>query len=226
VFFTGVEVLAPAASAAVVTFGDSITDGALSAVDANHRWPDTLAARLVPLGVGVLNAGIGGNRILNDPASALRFGVSALARFDRDVAAQPGVKWVILMEGINDLGHASPDSLPTEFVSADDIIAGMKQIIERAHACGLRIFGATLTPFEGTRSASYFTPEKEAARKKVNEWIRAGGAFDGVIDFDKAVRDPAHPDRILATYDSGDHLHPGDDGYRAMGEAVDLKLFR
>jgi lysophospholipase L1-like esterase len=226
VFLNGVEVLAPATAAAVVAFGDSITDGAASTRDANHRWPDVLAARLAPAGIGMLNAGIGGNRILNDPASAMSFGMSALARFDRDVAAQAGVQWVILMEGINDLGHATPNSLPTEQVSADDIIAGMKQIIERAHTRGLKIFGATLTPFESMRSATYFTPEKEAARKRVNEWIRTSNAFDGVVDFDQAVRDPAHPDRLLAAYDSGDHLHPSDVGYRAMGNAVDLRLFR
>jgi lysophospholipase L1-like esterase len=225
VFLNGVEVLKPASAAAVVTFGDSITDGAASTPDANHRWPDTLAARLAPLGIGVLNAGIGGNRILNDPSGQVRFGVNALARFDRDVLAQSGVRWVVLMESINDLGHANADSLPSERVTADDIIVGMKQIIERAHTRGLKIFGATLTPFENPRTG-YFTPEKEVERKKVNAWIRTSGAFDGVIDFDKAVQDPQHPDRFAAIYDSGDHLHPGDAGYKAMGEAVDVKLFR
>jgi lysophospholipase L1-like esterase len=226
VFLNGVDVMAPAASAAVVTFGDSITDGAASTVNTNHRWPDVLAARLAPLGIGVVNAGIGGNRILNDPASQVRFGVNALARFDRDVAAQAGVKWVILLEGINDLGHAGAESLPSERVDADDIIAGMKQIIERAHTRGLKIYGATVLPFERPRADSYYSPDKDAQREKVNAWIRTSGAFDAVIDFDKATRDPAHPSRIAASNDSGDHLHPGDAGYKVMGESIDLKLFR
>jgi len=228
VFLAGVDVLAPEAATAVVAFGDSITDGARSTVDANHRWPDFLAARLREKGrkLAVMDAGIGGNRILHDAQSNVRFGVSALARFDRDVLAQPGVKYVIVLEGINDLGHAGSSAPASETVSADDIIAGLKQLIERAHEHGLKIFGATLTPFEGTPFNGYFTPEKEVKRKAANEWIRTGGAFDGVIDFDKAVRDPAHPGRMLASYDGGDHLHPGDAGYKAMGEAVDLSLFK
>ena len=156
----------------------------------------------------------------------VRFGVNALARFDRDVLAQPGVKYVIVLEGINDLGHAGPSAPASETVSAEDIIAGLKQMIERAHEHGLKIFGATLTPSEGAAAKGYFTPEKEVKRKAVNEWIRTGKAFDGFIDFEKAVRDPAHPDRMLATYDGGDHLHPGDAGYKAMGEAIDLSLFK
>ncbi|HUK19246.1 MAG TPA: SGNH/GDSL hydrolase family protein [Bryobacteraceae bacterium] len=230
VFLTGVDVLAPESASAVVTFGDSITDGARSESDANHRWPDILAARLhtrrgAPE-VGVVNAGIGGNRILHDGTANVRFGVNALARFDRDVLAVPGVKFVIVMEGINDIGHAGSSAPMSEDVSAEDIIAGMKQMIERAHEKGFKIFGATLTPFEGTVSRGYFSPEKELKRKAVNEWIRTGKAFDGVIDFDKTIRDPAHPDRMLPAYDGGDHLHPGDAGYKAMGDAVDLGLFR
>ena len=230
VFLTGLDVLAPEPASAVVAFGDSITDGARSTVDANRRWPDILAARLLARRggnkIGVLDAGIGGNRILHDPASNVRFGVNALARFDRDVLAQPGVKYVIVLEGINDLGHAGSSAPALETVSAEDIIAGLKQMIERAHERGLKIFGATMTPFEGTVFQGYFTPEKEAQRKAVNEWIRTARAFDGVIDFDKAIRDPSHPDRILPAFDSGDHLHPGDAGYKAMGDAVDLSLFR
>lgn len=228
VFLAGVDVLAPESVTAVVAFGDSITDGARSTVDANHRWPDFLAARLREKGrkLAVIDAGIGGNRILHDAQSNVRFGVSALARVDRDVLAQPGVKYVIVLEGINDLGHAGSSAPASETVSAEDIIAGLKQLIERAHENGLKIFGATLTPFEGTPFKGYFTPEKEAKRKAVNEWIRTGKTFDGVIDFDKALRDPAHPDRMLAAYDGGDHLHPGDAGYQAMGEAVDLALFK
>jgi lysophospholipase L1-like esterase len=227
VFLSGVEVLASKAAAAVVAFGDSITDGARSTPDANHRWPDVLAARLLAhrKKIGVLDAGIGGNRILHDAATNVRFGVNALARFDRDVLAQPGVRYVIVLEGINDLGHAGSSAPAAENVTAEDLIAGLRQMIERAHEHGLKIFGATLTPFVGA-SPGYFTPEKEAKRQAVNQWIRTGGAFDGVIDFEKAVRDPANPDRMLPAYDSGDHLHPGDAGYKAMGEAIDLSLFR
>jgi lysophospholipase L1-like esterase len=229
VFLTGVDVLAAEDAATLVAFGDSITDGARSTIDTNRRWPNVLASRLLArhgARIGVLDAGIGGNRILTDAASNVRFGVNALARFDRDVLAQPGVKYVIVLEGINDLGHPGSSAPATETVSADDIIAGLTQMIERAHEKGIRIFGATLTPFEGTPFPGYFNPEKEAKRKAVNQWIRNGKAFDGVIDFEKAVRDPQHPDRMLPAYDGGDHLHPGDAGYKAMGEAVDLSLFR
>ncbi len=229
VFLSGVDVLAADAASTLVAFGDSITDGARSTVDANHRWPDILSERLRARRggkpVGVLDAGIGGNRILHD-AQNVRFGVNALARFDRDVLAQPGVKYVIVLEGINDLGHPGSSSPLSETVSSDDIIAGLKQMIERAHERGLKIFGATLTPFEGTTFAGYFSPEKETERKAINEWIRTGNAFDGVIDFEKAVRDPQHPDRMLPANDGGDHLHPGDAGYKAMGEAIDLSLFK
>lgn len=228
VFLTGIDVEAPESSSAVVTFGDSITDGARSTSDANHRWPDILAARLMARRgprIAVLNAGIGGNRILHDSTN-IRFGVNALARFSRDVLAEPGVKYVIVLEGINDIGHAGSSAPESEAVTAADIIAGLKQMIERAHEKGLKIFGATLTPFEGTASRGYFTPEKELERKALNEWIRTSKAFDGVIDFDKAVRDPEHPDRFLPLYDGGDHLHPGDAGYKAMGESIDLGLFR
>lgn len=228
VFLTAVEVLAPESASTLVAFGDSITDGARSTIDANRRWPDVLAGRLLARRggprIGVLDAGIGGNRILHDASANVRFGVNALARFDRDVLAQPGVRYVIVLEGINDLGHAGTSAPASETVSADDIIAGLKQMIERAHENGLKIFGATLTPFEGTAFKGYFTPEKEVKRKAVNEWIRTSKAFDGVIDFDKAVRDPSHPDRMLPAYDGGDHLHPGDAGYKAMGGAIDLSL--
>ena len=227
VFLTGVDVLAPESAATVVAFGDSITDGARSTVDANRRWPDVLAARLLAQGakVAVLDAGIGGNRILHDPVN-VRSGANALARFDRDVLAQAGVKYVIVLKGINDLGHAGTSAPVSETVTAEDLIAGLKQMVERAHERGLKIFGGTITPFEIAATPGYFTPEKEVKRKAINQWIRTGGAFDGVVDFEKAVRDPNHPDRILADYDSGDHLHPGDAGYKAMGEAIDLKLFK
>jgi lysophospholipase L1-like esterase len=229
VFLTGVDALAAEGASTLVAFGDSITDGARSTVDANHRWPDILAERLRARRggrpIGVLDAGIGGNRVLFDPGN-VRFGVNALARFDRDVLAQPGVKYVIVLEGINDLGHPGSSAPLSETVSAEDLIAALKQMIERADEHGLKIFGATLTPFEGTTIQGYFSPEKEAKRKAVNEWIRTGNAFDGVIDFDKAARDPQHPDRMLPANDGGDHLHPGDAGYKAMAEAIDLALFK
>jgi lysophospholipase L1-like esterase len=229
VFLTGVDVLAPESTGTVVAFGDSITDGALSTFDVNHRWPDILAARLLARHgkkVAVIDAGIGGNRVLHDARSNVQYGVNALARFDRDALAQPGVKWIILLEGINDLGHYDPDGPDSEKPSAGDVITGLKQLVERAHELGIKVVGGTLTPFEGTPFGHYFTPEKEAKRKVINQWIRTGGAFDGVADFDKAVRDPQHPDRMLAAYDSGDHLHPKDAGYKAMGEAIDLALFQ
>ena len=211
-----VEVAAPAGTGAVVAFGDSITDGARSTADMNNRWPDHLARRLAArksAGVAVLNAGISGNRVLGDGA-----GVSALARFDRDVLMQTGVTHVVVMEGINDIGIARANPSP----SAADLIAGHKQLIARAHARGLKIYGATLTPYEG---AAYFSPEGEAKRQALNQWIRTSGAYDGVIDFDQVTRDPAAPTKFLPAYDSGDHLHPGDAGYKAMGDAVDLALF-
>jgi lysophospholipase L1-like esterase len=212
-----VEVVARENTVAVVAFGDSITDGARTTVDSNNRWPDHLARRLAArggAGVAVLNAGISGNRVLGDGA-----GLSALARFDKDVLMQTGVTHVVVMEGINDIGIARSNASPT----ADDLIAAQRQLIARAKARGLRIYGATLTPFEG---AAYFTPEGEAKRQAVNQWIRTSKEYDGVIDFDMVTRDPAAPTKILPAYDSGDHLHPGDAGYKAMGEAVDLALFK
>ena len=228
VFLAGVDVEAPQVACALVAFGDSITDGARSTTDANHRWPDFLADRLRARRgpeIGVVNAGIGGNRILHDGTN-VRFGVNALARFDRDVLALPGVRYVIVLEGINDIGHPGTSAPPSEDVTAEEIIGGMKQMIARAHERGIKIFGATMTPFEGTTIRDYFSPAKEIKRKAVNEWIRTGKAFDGVIDFDKAIRDPQHPDRMLPAYDGGDRLHPGDAGYKAMAEAIDLSMFR
>ncbi len=229
VFLAGVDVAASDSSAAIVAFGDSITDGAASTVDANRRWPNVLADRLAAAhrDLAVVDAGIGGNRILHDALpSQIGFGVNALARFERDVLAQPGARYVIVLEGINDLGHAGSSAPESEAVTADDLIAAMKQMIERAHERQIKIIGGTLTPFEGTVFKGYYSPDKEKERKRLNDWIRTSGAFDGVIDFEKAVADPANPTHMLADYDSGDHLHPNDAGYKAMGEAINLGLFR
>jgi lysophospholipase L1-like esterase len=216
-----VEVAAAAPVAAVVAFGDSITDGSRSTVNTNNRWPDQLARRLAAdrngARVAVVNSGIAGNRVLSDGAAQV--GVNALARFDRDVLLQPGVTHVVVMEGINDIGQARQSPSP----SAADLIAAHRQLIDRAHARGLRIYGATLTPFEG---AAYWTAEGEAKRAALNQWIRTSRAYDGVIDFDAVLRDPTAPTKFQPQYDSGDHLHPNDAGYQAMGNAVDLSLFR
>lgn len=228
-YLSGVEVandnIPPAA---IVTFGDSITDGYHSTTDANRRWPDRLAERLAQRGagkaVGVVNAGISGNRVLHDRPEDI-FGPSALSRLDRDALSQSGAKWLVVMEGINDIGHSSQAGLTEQEVTAEQIIAGHKQIIARAKAKGLKVYGATLTPFEGTVFPGYFTPEGEAKRKAVNEWIRTGGAYDAVLDFDAVVRDPSNPSRMKAEYDEGDHLHPNDAGYKAMADSVDLALF-
>jgi lysophospholipase L1-like esterase len=227
-FLTGVMVEPSSPVRAIATFGDSITDGTASTVNANARWPDVLARRLKEAGVAaaVLNQGIAGNRVLSDGA-----GVSALARFERDVLSQPGVSHVVIFVGINDFGFPGTAIEPGGIVrTADEIIAGYKQMIERAHLRSIKVIGSPLTPFENALSGGpnqgYFTPEKEAKRLAVNNWIRTSGAFDALIDFDHVVADPAHPSAIAAAYDSGDHLHPNDAGYKAMGEAVDLKLFQ
>lgn len=217
---------------AIVALGDSITDSVTSTVDANHRWPNLLAHRLLQSGddvrLGVVDEGISGNRVLNDSAC---LGVNAQARLDRDVLTQDGVRFVILLEGINDIGFSAVApvgifgacAVPNTDVSANQIISGYQQIIARAHAKGLKIFGGTLTPFKG---AGYFTTAGEVKRETVNEWIRAAGHFDGVIDFDAATRDPANPQVFRPEFDSGDHLHPNDAGYQAMANAIDLRLFR
>jgi lysophospholipase L1-like esterase len=235
-FLDGVDVRATARTRAVVTLGNSITDGAASTIDANRRWPDFLARRLLALPTAkqesVLNEGISGNRVLHDSPC---FGVNAQARLDRDVLAQHGVRTVILMEGINDIGFSEVNSsnvppgislecfMPNTDVSAAQIIFGYQQIIARVHAKGLRILGGTLTPFQG---AFYYTATGEAKRQAVNTWVRTSGAFDGVVDFDRALRDPANPLRLLPAYDSGDHLHPSDAGYAAMANAVNLHLLQ
>jgi len=231
-FLTGVDVMAPG-GAAIVALGDSITDGSNTTVDTNRRWPDLLARRLQPPGpdaqharLGIVNRGIGGNRLLRDPGEWPPFGRAVLARFDRDVLATAGVRHVVLLIGINDIGHPGTGAMPAaEGPSAEDLIAGYRQVIARARAHGIAIHGATLTPFEGTTFPGYFTAQKEAVRQAVNRWIREGGEFDSVIDFDRALRDPARPAKLQARYDSGDHLHPNDAGMAAMAGAVPLELF-
>ncbi len=220
-FLSRAEVSAPTAAGVVVTLGDSITDGYNSTNDKNSRWPDHLAARLLGpksnLRFGVLNVGIDGNKVLRDG-----LGVSALARLDRDVLVQTGATHVVVLEGINDVGLARGDPRATP----GELITGHRQLIARAHALGLKIYAGTLLPFEGTTIPDYYTPEGEKTRQAVNAWIRTSGEYDGVIDFEAAVRDPKQPSKILAEYDSGDHLHPGDAGYAAMAAAVDLKMFK
>ena len=227
-FLAGVMVEPSAPVRAIVTFGDSITDGTASTVNANGRWPDVLARRLKEAGVAVavLNQGIAGNRVLSDGA-----GISALARFERDVLSQPAVSHVVVFVGINDIGWPGTAIEPNGIVrTADEIIAGYKQLVERAHLRSIKVIGSPLTPFEnafaGMPNQGYFTAEKEAKRQAVNNWVRTSGAFDGIIDFERVLADPTHPTAIAAAYDSGDHLHPNDAGYKAMGESIDLKLFQ
>ena len=222
-FLCGVDVLASPETGSVVALGDLLTDANISTHDAYCRWPDQLARRLVARAGGrpmaVMNQGLGGNRILHD----IR-GDSGLRRFDRDVLAQPGVTHVIVMLGTNDLRNRW--AKPEEEVTADQMIAGLKQMALRAHTRGIKIFGATLTPFENeTFLVGAWTPAREAVRLAVNAWIRESGAFDAVVDFDAGLRDPEHPARMLPIYDCGDHLHPGDLGYNRMGDVVDLSLF-
>src|SRR5580658_7294749 len=221
-FVCGVDVLAPSEALGVVALGDSLTDGNISTIDAFCRWPDQLARRLVARAgrpVGVMNNGLGGNRILHD----IR-GDSGLRRFDRDVLAQPGVTHVIVMLGTNDLRNRW--AKPEEEVTAPQMIAGLKQMALRAHMHGIKIFACTLTPFENeTFLVGAWTPVREAIRQTVNAWIRTGSAFDAVIDFDLGLRDPDHATSMLPIYDCGDHLHPSDLGYNRMGDVIDLRLF-
>lgn len=217
---SSVDVMAPPDTRLVVAYGDSITDGATSTPDTDSSWPSQLAQRLLAnkatAGVAIVNQGISGNRFLSDGA-----GVSALARFDRDVLAQPGVQWLIVMEGINDIGLGAR-STGADAVTVDDLIAAHKQIIERAHMRGLKVIGATLTPFAG---AGYYSDSGEAIRVALNDWIRTSKAYDSVIDFDAATRDPENPKQIRPAYNIRDHLHPNDAGYKAMADAFDLSIF-
>ena len=227
-FLTGVMVEPTTPVRATVALGDSITDGTASTVNANHRWPDVLARRLKDAGLdlAVLNEGIAGNRVLSDGA-----GISALARYERDVLSLPAVSDVIILVGINDIGFPGTAIEPSGIVrTADEIIAGYKQLIERAHLRGLKVIGSPLTPFENALAngpnVGYFSPDKEAKRQAVNNWIRTNKAFDAIVDFDAVVADSAHPAAIASAFDSGDHLHPNDAGYKAMADAIDLKLFQ
>ena len=221
-FVTAIEVEAPGDAGGIVCFGDSLTDANLSSLDTNHRWPDQLARRLAARGgrvLGVMNQGIGGNRILHDTR-----GDSGLRRFDRDVLAQPGATHAIVFLGINDIRYRADRA--HEMVSAEEMIAGLGQLALRAKAGGLKVYGCTLLTFENeTFLPGAYTAAGEAKRQKVNAWIRAGGAFDAVLDFEKALRDPAHPTRMLPLYDCGDHLHPSDAGYDRLGDSIDLALF-
>jgi len=222
-FVCGIDVVAPRETGAIVALGDSLTDANISTHDGHHSWPAQLARRLMTRKSGramaVMNQGLGGNRILHD----IR-GDSGLRRFDRDVLAQPGVTHTIIMLGTNDLRNRW--GKPEEEVAASQMIAGLKQFAVRGQARGITVIGATLTPFENeTFLPGAWNPKREAIRQEVNEWLRKSNAFDAIVDFDRALRDPDHPTRMLPIYDCGDHLHPSDLGYRAMGDAIELSLF-
>jgi len=232
ILVTAVLVPAQPSNRLVVAFGDSISDGDGSTVDADNNYPNNLIRRIAKTSNGstlaVVNEGIVGNRLLRDSEI---FGVSALARFDRDALVLPGVTHIVLLEGINDIGFvgAKMDGQyladPAETRSAQDIIDAYRQLISRAHARGIKVIGATITPCEGVDIPGYYSDAKETVRETVNKWIRTGGAFDGMIDFDAVVRDPDHPTRLLPKFASKDHLHPNDTGYKAMADSIDLALF-
>jgi lysophospholipase L1-like esterase len=214
-----VDIVSASAKRAIVTLGDSITEGFGSSINEFRGWSDRLAERLAgnrgTREWTVVNVGINSNRLLHDGP-----GTGALARFDRDVLSVPGVAAVILLEGINDIGYSS--TVPAEAITAGDVIAAYQQVIQRSHSHGIAVIGATIMPYEG---AHYFVPPGEQMRQTVNAWIRSGGAFDAVIDFDAAMRDPAHPAQVNPSWQRGDHLHPNDSGYAAMANAIDLSLF-
>ncbi|MEV6791879.1 SGNH/GDSL hydrolase family protein [Streptomyces sp. NPDC051320] len=221
-YLAGLDVVSPTAKGTVVAFGDSITDGYHSSTGTYTRWPDFLGRRLGtepgPQKLSVVDAGIGGNRVLTDVPNLWQ-GVSALKRFRHDALGQPGVKDVILFEGINDIGNnAGTDGAP---LTAQALIEGYRTLIGEAHAAHVNVIGATLMPDEGN---GYYTPAAETIRRSVNRWMRTSGAFDGVIDFDRAMRDPANPAALDPAYDSGDHIHPNDAGMEVMADAIDLRL--
>lgn len=221
-FLSGIDVAAPPDTGVIVAFGDSITDGTTSTVDADRSWPSLLARRVLAnpatANWAVVNEGISGNRVLRDVA-----GTNALARLDRDVFSVPGVRWMAVMEGINDIGRGTQNAAQaSDRVTAEDVIAGLRQIVDRAHLHGIKVLGATLTPYEG---AAYYSEAGEVLREAVNRWILTGGAFDAAVDFDAVVRDAANPKQIRADFNIRDHLHPNDVGYQAMADAIDLAIF-
>jgi len=222
-FLSGVDVQGIPSVVSIVTLGDSITDGNGSSTDANERWPDVLAARLSKAHIGIVNRGIGGNRILQDG-----LGPNALARFDRDVLATTGARYLIVLEGVNDIGvldrtEAHPVETHNALVTA--LEAAFVQMVARAHSDGIAVFGGTVMPFQGS---DYYHPsvQSEADRTTLNQWVRTSGVFDAVIDFDKAMRDPSKPGFLDPVVDSGDHLHPNPIGYKRMGELIPLDLFQ
>jgi len=216
------NVLAAGRHSVVATLGDSITDGMVNPKTGDRGWPGVLSRRLQSANISVVNAGIAGNRLLQPMPM---FGIPALSRFDRDVLSVPGLTHIVLLEGINDIGTSGPGGMfgDTPLVDPQDLIGAYQQIIARAHERGIKVIGATILPFEG---AMYYSAEKEVIRSAVNQWIRTSRKFDGVIDFDAAVRDPAKPGQLKPEYDSRDHLHPNAEGYLQMGGVIDLKLFR
>lgn len=221
-FIDGVDVNAVKGSAAVVAFGDSITDGFHSTPDDNATWPDVLARRLQKDPsldhISVLNEGISGNRILNNAG-----GVDALARFDRDVLSQNDVRYMIVLLGINDIGHIFHPAGPRDEITVKELEEGLRQIVEEAHEHGIKVYGGTLTPYQ---DAKYYTARGEKMREALNNWIRTSGTFDGVVDFDKITLDPKNPLHIKPSFDSGGHLHPNDAGYKAMGDGINLAWFK
>ena len=223
-FLSSVLVESARRPVAVVALGDSITDGNGATPGADHRWPDFLAWRLAPQGVSVLNAGISGNRLLRPG-----MGEGGLARLGQDVLQQPGVRSVVVLLGTNDIGWPGGPFAPRDTVpGVEELAAGFRQLVAQAHLHGVRVVGATVPPFEdalqGTPLEGHYSPAKEAVRQALNAWIRDGGAFDSVVDFDRVLRDPARPARLRATFDSGDHLHPNDAGYSAMAQALDVEM--
>jgi len=219
-WISGVEVMAPSSAGAIVVLGASSTAGTTSSPNTNRSWPSVLASRLqgnpATKNLSVINMGIGGNKVLEDTSNA---GLGALARFDRDVLGHSGVQWLMLFEGTNDVGGLARNP---QSMTPDDLIGAYKQMIERAHAHGIKVVGCTLNPFQGM---AYYTEQSEAARLAVNKWILTSGAFDATVDFDAVTRDAANPKQLNPPFNNGDHLHPNDAGYKAMADAIDLAIF-